>query len=161
MLFFVFCFFVMGGSVIVFVSRSPYFSALGLVLAACGFRGILVIGGVVFVGLLLFLMYLGGMLVVFAYSAALASDPDPEVGGGKELVVSLTVGGLVLGWLVEEMWGGLDFGGFGVEEDLLGVGGLYSSMGGGLLLGGFGLFVCLFVVLCLVRGMGYGALRAV
>jgi hypothetical protein len=48
-----------------------------------------------------------------------------------------------------------------VEEDLLGVGGLYQDMGGGLLLGGFGLFICLFVVLCLVRGMGRGALRAI
>ena len=112
-------------------------------------------------GLILFLMYLGGMLVVFAYSAALAADVNPEVGGSKELIVSLVVGGLALGWLVEEMWGSLEIKGLGVEEDLLGVGGLYQDMGGGLLLGGFGLFICLFVVLCLVRGMGRGALRAI
>jgi hypothetical protein len=83
------------------------------------------------------------------------------VGGSKELIVSLIVGGLALGGLIEEMWGGLEIKGLGVEEDLLGVEGLYQDMGAGLLLGGFGLFICLFVVLCLVGGMGRGALRAI
>ena len=73
-------FLTVSGGIFVFMSRSPYFSALGVVGAVVGFRGFLVLSGDVFVGLVLFLMYLGGMLVVFAYSAALASDRYPDVG---------------------------------------------------------------------------------
>lgn len=40
--------------------------------------GILVEYGSPFLALILFLIYLGGMLVVFAYSAALAAEPYPE-----------------------------------------------------------------------------------
>ncbi|YP_337792.1 NADH dehydrogenase subunit 6 (mitochondrion) [Saccoglossus kowalevskii] len=157
---FVLCSLVFGGGVIVFMSRSPYFSALGLVLATCGLSGVLMLGGAVFVGLILFLMYLGGMLVVFAYSAALAADIYPEVGAGKGLVITL-VGAAVLAMVVEVSWGVVEVKGLGVQEDLLGISGLYLDSWAGLLLGAFGLFVCLFVVLCLVRGVGRGALRAV
>lgn len=57
---------------------SPYFAALGLVLSAASGCGILAGYGGSFVSLVLFLIYLGGMLVVFAYSAALAAEPYPE-----------------------------------------------------------------------------------
>jgi len=40
--------------------------------------GVLVEYGSSFLALILFLIYLGGMLVVFAYSAALAAEPYPE-----------------------------------------------------------------------------------
>uniref|UniRef100_A0A8C7WWH8 NADH-ubiquinone oxidoreductase chain 6 n=1 Tax=Oryzias sinensis TaxID=183150 RepID=A0A8C7WWH8_9TELE len=57
---------------------SPYFAALGLVTVAGMSCGILVGYGGSFLSLILFLIYLGGILVVFAYSAALASEPYPE-----------------------------------------------------------------------------------
>lgn len=57
---------------------SPYFAALGLVAAAGMGCGVLVGHGGPFLSLVLFLIYLGGMLVVFAYSAALAAEPYPE-----------------------------------------------------------------------------------
>lgn len=57
---------------------APYFAALGLVVAAGAGCGILVGHGGSFLSLVLFLIYLGGMLVVFAYSAALAAEPFPE-----------------------------------------------------------------------------------
>lgn len=37
--------------------------------------------GASFIVLLLFIVYLGGMLVVFVYSVALAADPSPEAWG--------------------------------------------------------------------------------
>ncbi len=57
---------------------SPYFGALGLVIVAGLGCGVLVGHGGGFLSLVLFLIYLGGMLVVFAYSAALAAEPYPE-----------------------------------------------------------------------------------
>lgn len=57
---------------------SPYFAAFGLVLVAAVGCGVLAGYGGSFLSLVLFLIYLGGMLVVFAYSAALAAEPYPE-----------------------------------------------------------------------------------
>ena len=77
---------------------APYFAALGLVVAAGAGCGILVGHGGSFLSLVLFLIYLGGMLVVFAYSAALAAEPFPESWGDRSVigyVVGYTV--LVLG----------------------------------------------------------------
>lgn len=66
------------GLVAVASNPTPYFAALGLVVAAGVGCGILVGYGGSFLSLVLFLIYLGGILVVFAYSAALAAEPFPE-----------------------------------------------------------------------------------
>lgn len=66
------------GLVVVASNPSPYFAALGLVVVSGMGCGIMMIAGGSFLSLILFLIYLGGMLVVFAYSSALASDPHPE-----------------------------------------------------------------------------------
>lgn len=71
-----FCFVL--GLVAVASNPSPYFAALGLVVVAGMGCGILVGCGGPFLSLVLFLIYLGGILVVFAYSAALAAEPYPE-----------------------------------------------------------------------------------
>lgn len=66
------------GLVAVASNPSPYFAALGLVVVAGLGCGVLVGHGGSFLSLVLFLIYLGGMLVVFAYSSALAAEPFPE-----------------------------------------------------------------------------------
>lgn len=66
------------GLVAVASNPAPYFAALGLVVAAGVGCGVLVGHGGSFLSLVLFLIYLGGMLVVFVYSAALAAEPFPE-----------------------------------------------------------------------------------
>ena len=66
------------GLVAVACNPSPYFAALGLVGVAGLGCGVLVCHGGSFLSLVLFLIYLGGMLVVFAYTAALAAEPFPE-----------------------------------------------------------------------------------
>lgn len=66
------------GLVAVASNPSPYFAALGLVAVAGMGCCVLAAHGGSFLSLVLFLIYLGGMLVVFAYSAALAAEPYPE-----------------------------------------------------------------------------------
>lgn len=66
------------GLVAVASNPSPYFAALGLVVVAGVGCGVLAGFGGPFLCLVLFLIYLGGMLVVFAYTAALAAEPFPE-----------------------------------------------------------------------------------
>uniref|UniRef100_A0A3Q3WP13 NADH-ubiquinone oxidoreductase chain 6 n=1 Tax=Mola mola TaxID=94237 RepID=A0A3Q3WP13_MOLML len=122
------------GLVAVASNPSPYFAALGLVVVAGLGCGVLVGHGGSFLSLVLFLIYLGGMLVVFAYSAALAAEPYPENELGEFSVSRGDIGGVAL---------------------------IYSLGGGMLVIGAWVLLLTLFVVLELTRGLSRGALRAV
>nr|AMD83867.1 NADH dehydrogenase subunit 6 [Schizolecis guntheri] len=149
---------------------APYFAALGLVVAAGVGCGVLAGHGGSLLSLLLFLIYLGGMLVVFAYSAALAADPFPETWGvrsvkGYVLMYLLGVGGVA--WWFGGGWCG---GYWAVDEykeffmlrgDIGGVALMYSCGGGMLVVCAWVLLLSLFVVLELTRGLNRGALRAV
>nr|USF12006.1 NADH dehydrogenase subunit 6 [Salmo trutta] len=159
------------GLVAVASNPAPYFAALGLVVAAGVGCGVLVGHGGSFLSLVLFLIYLGGMLVVFAYSAALAAEPFPESWGDRSVlgyVVVYTVGVvLVAGWFwggwYETSWVGVDeFKEFSVlRGDTSGVALMYSQGGGMLIVCAWVLLLTLFVVLELTRGLSRGALRAV
>nr|BAK42223.1 NADH dehydrogenase subunit 6 [Apareiodon affinis] len=170
---YIFSLFLLGlvvGLVAVASNPAPYFAALGLVVAAGVGCGVLVGHGGSFLSLVLFLIYLGGMLVVFAYSAALAAEPFPESWGdrsviGYVLVYLLMVG--VVGWFFqggwhEGSWGVVDSKEFFmVRGDTGGVALMYSFGGGMLIVSGWVLLLTLFVVLELTRGLSRGALRAV
>nr|YP_009945922.1 NADH dehydrogenase subunit 6 [Pterocryptis anomala]QOE56557.1 NADH dehydrogenase subunit 6 [Pterocryptis anomala] len=149
---------------------APYFAALGLAVAAGVGCGVLVGHGGSLVGLMLFLIYLGGMLVVFAYSAALAAEPFPETWGAGSVKVYVMVYLLGVGVAAWWFWGGhgdswvvvdefKEF--FVVRGDLSGVSLMYSVGGGMLVVCAWVLLLCLFVVLELTRGLSRGALRAV
>lgn len=79
------------GMVVVASNPSPYFAALGLIVVSGLGCGVLVLCGDIFLSLVLFLIYLGGMLVVFAYSSALASDLFPEALGSRSVLVNWVV----------------------------------------------------------------------
>nr|BBU25642.1 NADH dehydrogenase subunit 6 [Phenacostethus smithi] len=150
---------------------SPYFAALGLVVVAGMGCGVLGGHGGSFLSLILFLIYLGGMLVVFAYSAALAAEPYPE-GWGSWPVLGL-MGVYIMGVVGGSgmFWGGWYEGSWvSVDElsqvsifrgDMGGVALMYSSGGWMLVLGAWVLLLTLFVVLELTRGLSRGSLRAV
>nr|YP_008144548.1 NADH dehydrogenase subunit 6 [Bagarius yarrelli]AFH37640.1 NADH dehydrogenase subunit 6 [Bagarius yarrelli]AHY80644.1 NADH dehydrogenase subunit 6 [Bagarius bagarius] len=149
---------------------APYFAALGLAVAAGVGCGILVGHGGSLIGLMLFLIYLGGMLVVFAYSAALAAEPFPEtwgVGSVKAYVFMYLLGVGVGFWWFWAGSGGYwtvvdefkEF--FVVRGDVGGISFMYSVGGGMLVVCAWVLLLCLFVVLELTRGLSRGALRAV
>nr|AOW68873.1 NADH dehydrogenase subunit 6 [Neogobius melanostomus]QWE36303.1 NADH dehydrogenase subunit 6 [Neogobius melanostomus]QWE37109.1 NADH dehydrogenase subunit 6 [Neogobius melanostomus]UUK33594.1 NADH dehydrogenase subunit 6 [Neogobius melanostomus]UZC54675.1 NADH dehydrogenase subunit 6 [Neogobius melanostomus] len=159
------------GLVVVASNPSPYFAALGLVVVSGVGCGLMIMCGGTFLSLVLFLIYLGGMLVVFAYSSALASERHPETLGSPRVMLNFLayVAGLVGGaGMLWEGW--LGSPGVTVGEacgvsvlrgDLVGVSWMYSSGGGLLVVGAWVLLLTLFVVLEVVRGSSRGALRAV
>nr|WAB70045.1 NADH dehydrogenase subunit 6 [Osteocephalus mimeticus] len=154
-----------GGLLAVASNPSPYYAALGLVVSAGAGCLILMSGGASFLSLVLFLVYLGGMMVVFAYSAALVAEPYPEAWGSAGVVVYLTGYLVLLGlwWMIGKKLGGV-FGVWGVEvsmSDWLGVSMMFSWGGGLLLTIGWALLLTLFAVLEVVRGHYSGVLRAV
>nr|AYN50490.1 NADH dehydrogenase subunit 6 [Nymphicus hollandicus]AYN50491.1 NADH dehydrogenase subunit 6 [Nymphicus hollandicus] len=148
---------------------SPYYGVVGLVLGSIAGCGWLVSLGVSFVSLVLFMVYLGGMLVVFVYSVSLAADPYPQAWGDRHVVGYIVGLGLVivLGFFVGG--GGGKFGvvtvdsvgAFLVRLDFSGVALFYSWGVGVFLVAGWGLLLTLFAVLELVRGLSRGAIRAV
>nr|BAO21563.1 NADH dehydrogenase subunit 6 [Hyperoglyphe japonica] len=168
------CLFLLGlvlGLVAVASNPSPYFAALGLVVVAGMGCGVLVGYGGSFLSLVLFLIYLGGMLVVFAYSAALAAEPYPESWGSPGVVMYMVVylAGVVLvcgvmsgGWYEASWVPADDMAEFSVfRGDMGGVALMYSLGGGMLVISAWVLLLTLFVVLELTRGMERGTVRAV
>nr|YP_009584274.1 NADH dehydrogenase subunit 6 [Rallus aquaticus]YP_010570503.1 NADH dehydrogenase subunit 6 [Rallus indicus]QBL56302.1 NADH dehydrogenase subunit 6 [Rallus aquaticus]UZG66016.1 NADH dehydrogenase subunit 6 [Rallus indicus] len=162
--------FVLGGLAVA-SNPSPYYGVVGLVLASVVGCGWLLSLGLSFVSLVLFMVYLGGMLVVFLYSVSLAADPYPE-GWGDWRVVGYIVGlvlvlgiGLLVGDFVECWKFGVttvdNEGVLSVRLDFSGVAMLYSWGVGLFLIAGWGLLLTLFVVLELVRGLARGTIRAV
>nr|YP_009332432.1 NADH dehydrogenase subunit 6 [Oreonectes furcocaudalis]YP_010745216.1 NADH dehydrogenase subunit 6 [Troglonectes furcocaudalis]API68233.1 NADH dehydrogenase subunit 6 [Oreonectes furcocaudalis]WET58720.1 NADH dehydrogenase subunit 6 [Troglonectes furcocaudalis]WET58974.1 NADH dehydrogenase subunit 6 [Troglonectes furcocaudalis] len=159
------------GLVAVASNPAPYFAAFGLVVAAGVGCGVLIGHGGSFLSLVLFLIYLGGMLVVFAYSAALAAEPFPEAWGDRSVVgyvmIYLLGVGLMVGLFWEDWYEGSWIVVDGLKEfsmlrgDTSGVAMMYSSGGGMLIICAWVLLLTLFVVLELTRGLGRGALRAV
>nr|YP_009311968.1 NADH dehydrogenase subunit 6 [Yasuhikotakia morleti]BAV71222.1 NADH dehydrogenase subunit 6 [Yasuhikotakia morleti] len=159
------------GLVAVASNPAPYFAALGLVVAAGVGCGVLIGHGGSFLSLVLFLIYLGGMLVVFAYSAALAAEPFPETWGDRSVVVYVLMYLLGVGLVVGLFWDTWYEGSWGVVDvlkefsvlrgDTSGVAVMYSSGGGMLVICALVLLLTLFVVLELTRGFSRGALRAV
>nr|QDX07551.1 NADH dehydrogenase subunit 6 [Callopanchax toddi] len=150
---------------------SPYFSAMGLVVVAAAGCGVLGSCGASFLSLILFLIYLGGMLVVFAYSAALAAEPYPESWGSGVVMSSvvfyvllIVVVGLVV---LEEGFLKVSIILQGAGEmslllgDTSGVGLIYLCGGWLLVWGGLALLITLFVVLEITGGVSRGAIRVI
>nr|YP_009045911.1 NADH dehydrogenase subunit 6 [Gadopsis marmoratus]WJQ22165.1 NADH dehydrogenase subunit 6 [Gadopsis marmoratus]WJQ22178.1 NADH dehydrogenase subunit 6 [Gadopsis marmoratus]BAP40399.1 NADH dehydrogenase subunit 6 [Gadopsis marmoratus]CDR98394.1 NADH dehydrogenase subunit 6 [Gadopsis marmoratus] len=168
---FLFLFGLVFGLIAVASNPSPYFAALGLVVVAGMGCGLLVGYGGPFLSLVLFLIYLGGMLVVFAYSTALVADPYPESWGSWSVVIYMVLYVTVVvftsglfwdGWY-EILWVPVDeFEGFFVSRgDIVGVALMYSFGGGMLFVSAWVLLLTLFVVLELTRGLSRSTLRTV
>nr|UDN41948.1 NADH dehydrogenase subunit 6 [Sillago sp. 1 SS-2021] len=159
------------GLVAVASNPSPYFAALGLVVVAGVGCGVLTGHGGPFLSLVLFLIYLGGMLVVFAYSAALAAEPYPETWGSRPVAMYMVVYLVAVIIVSASFWGGwYEYSWVSVDEleelslfraDMGGVALMYRGGGGMLLISAWALLLTLFVVLELTRGLSRGTLRAV
>nr|QEF30126.1 NADH dehydrogenase subunit 6 [Eucidaris tribuloides] len=151
----------LAGSTLVFYSLSPYYSALGLVIVAVSGCVVLGILGGAFVALILLLIYMGGMLVVFAYSSALSAERFPMVSNLSEIL------GLSLffsSWVFVSFDNFQDFffsAGNIVNNVGLGGSSTFYGVGGALvLLGVFILLVALVAALIISRGAEASVLRA-
>nr|YP_001874825.1 NADH dehydrogenase subunit 6 [Mecistops cataphractus]ABP62970.1 NADH dehydrogenase subunit 6 [Mecistops cataphractus]QOI74195.1 NADH dehydrogenase subunit 6 [Mecistops cataphractus] len=171
MLFFLCCL-MMVSVVLVAFGVTIHYGVVSLLFAAMFGSGLLVAGGGSFVPLVVLLIYLGGMLVVFAFCVGFTDDEYCEfwgAGGSKGLacvcLVGLSIGYYYvydftwlgfMGYFVDvfEIWSG------GVSGESLGVGLFYLSGWGFLVLSGWALLVVLFTIMALVRGRYQGALRS-
>nr|QRZ02703.1 NADH dehydrogenase subunit 6 [Papio cynocephalus] len=150
---------------------SPIYGGLALVVSGVvGCMIILSYGGT-YLGLMMFLIYLGGMMVVFGYTAAMAIEEYPETwGSGFEVLGCFLVGlmmeaGLVL-WVLDfdevvVMVGFNDMGNWVVFEgegsglvrgDSIGAGALYDYGRWLVVVAGWTLFVGVYIVIEITRG---------
>nr|YP_009409201.1 NADH dehydrogenase subunit 6 [Neodon sikimensis]QYK91782.1 NADH dehydrogenase subunit 6 [Neodon sp. na XW-2022]AOV85565.1 NADH dehydrogenase subunit 6 [Neodon sikimensis]QYK91795.1 NADH dehydrogenase subunit 6 [Neodon sp. na XW-2022]QYK91873.1 NADH dehydrogenase subunit 6 [Neodon sp. na XW-2022]QYK92211.1 NADH dehydrogenase subunit 6 [Neodon sp. na XW-2022] len=150
---------------------SPIYGGLCLIVSGCsGCLAVLGFGGS-FLGLMVFLIYLGGMLVVFGYTTAMSAEDYPEA-----LVSSwLTIGVMLMSIFMElsmlfvaDYYEGMDFmlefnsmGGWvvydGDELGLMGEGGagvaaLYSCSAWLMVVSGWTLLMGVFIIIEITRG---------
>nr|YP_009003572.1 NADH dehydrogenase subunit 6 [Microcaecilia dermatophaga]AGZ19057.1 NADH dehydrogenase subunit 6 [Microcaecilia dermatophaga] len=143
---------------------SPYYAAFGLVLGTASGCLVLAGFGVTFLSLILFLIYLGGMMVVFAYSAAMAAEPYPEAWGSVSVVFYVLfycgVLGVGFGFIdsIDVLFNVSEFS--AVRCDWGGVSMLYLFGGLLLLILGWVLLITLFVVLEITRAVKFGSVCA-
>lgn len=150
------------GRTLVFYSLSPYYSALGLVIVSVSGCVTLSFLGGSFVALVLLLVYMGGMLVVFAYSSAISADRFPSVRNLGE-VIGLSV--LFSSWVFLSFDNFQDFGNyffcFVNGERLIGSSTFYKRGGVLVLVGVFVLLVALVGALIISRGVEKTVIRAI
>lgn len=79
---------------------SPIFGGVGLILSGGVGCGIVVSFGGSFLGLMVFLIYLGGILVVFGYTTAMAMEQYPESWVSNVVVLGSFVVGLFIEFLL-------------------------------------------------------------
>nr|YP_010396029.1 NADH dehydrogenase subunit 6 [Neohylomys hainanensis] len=151
---------------------SPIYGGVGLVISGGVGCGIVLNYGGSFLGMLVFLIYLGGMLVVFGYTTDMAMDEFPEmwlsnkvvlVGLFVVLVIELLLM-LVMENSVEKMELVVSFNGEGdwviydtgdtgfFSEEVGGVAALYSYGYWLMIVSGWSLVFCVVVIMEITRG---------
>nr|QTA72856.1 NADH dehydrogenase subunit 6 [Marmota marmota marmota] len=150
---------------------SPIYGGLGLIISGGIGCGVVLYFGGSFLGLMVFLIYLGGMLVVFGYTTAMATEEYPETWGSNVVIWGV----LLLGFLVEFLiimlmilydeveivvkfkdsgsWMVFEGGELGlIREDSMGVAAMYSCGSWLMVVAGWSLFVSIFIVIEITRG---------
>nr|YP_009754722.1 NADH dehydrogenase subunit 6 [Epomops franqueti]QIP52770.1 NADH dehydrogenase subunit 6 [Epomops franqueti] len=150
---------------------SPIYGGVGLIVSGGVGCGIVMNFGGSFLGLMVFLIYLGGMMVVFGYTTAMATELYPEVWASNKVVLGAFLLGLVMevtlvSYVLKEEIIGLafefndlgdwvvydveDFGFIGKEA--VGVSALYSYGTWLVVITGWSLLVGVVVIMEITRG---------
>nr|YP_002456370.1 NADH dehydrogenase subunit 6 [Lama guanicoe]UAV88364.1 NADH dehydrogenase subunit 6 [Camelidae sp. PDM-2021]ACC97315.1 NADH dehydrogenase subunit 6 [Lama guanicoe]APM86041.1 NADH dehydrogenase subunit 6 [Lama guanicoe]UAV88429.1 NADH dehydrogenase subunit 6 [Camelidae sp. PDM-2021]UAV88481.1 NADH dehydrogenase subunit 6 [Camelidae sp. PDM-2021] len=150
---------------------SPIYGGLGLIVSGgVGCMIVLSYGGS-FLGLMVFLIYLGGMMVVFGYTTAMATEQYPEVWVSNKTVLGAFTFGLVVEMLMvvyvlkgEEVdfifkfngvgdWVVYDTGDSGFfSEEAMGIAALYSYGTWLVIITGWSLLIGVVVIMEITRG---------
>nr|UAV88650.1 NADH dehydrogenase subunit 6 [Camelidae sp. PDM-2021]UAV88806.1 NADH dehydrogenase subunit 6 [Camelidae sp. PDM-2021] len=150
---------------------SPIYGGLGLIVSGgVGCMIVLSYGGS-FLGLMVFLIYLGGMMVVFGYTTAMATEQYPEVWVSNKTVLGAFTFGLVVEMLMvvyvlkgEEVDFIFKFNGMGdwviydtgdsgfFSEEAMGIAALYSYGTWLVIITGWSLFIGVVVIMEITRG---------
>nr|QOU11134.1 NADH dehydrogenase subunit 6 [Equus caballus]QWS06063.1 NADH dehydrogenase subunit 6 [Equus dalianensis]QWY23883.1 NADH dehydrogenase subunit 6 [Equus sp.]QWS06076.1 NADH dehydrogenase subunit 6 [Equus dalianensis]QWS06089.1 NADH dehydrogenase subunit 6 [Equus dalianensis] len=150
---------------------SPIYGGLVLIVSGGVGCGIIMNFGGSFLGLMVFLIYLGGMLVVFGYTTAMATEQYPEVWVSNTTVMGVFLLGLLMEVMLvlyvlksEEVgvvfkfsgvgdWAIYDTGDSGVfSEEIMGVAALYSYGAWVVIVTGWSLLIGVLVILEVTRG---------
>nr|AVM38293.1 NADH dehydrogenase subunit 6 [Eschrichtius robustus]AVM38306.1 NADH dehydrogenase subunit 6 [Eschrichtius robustus] len=150
---------------------SPIYGGLGLIVGGGVGCGVVLSFGGSFLGLMVFLVYLGGMLVVFGYTTAMATEQYPEVWVSNKVVLGAFILGLMVEFLIviyalkgEEVkimfefdglgdWVVYGTGDFGVfSEEAAGIAALYSYGVWLVIVTGWSLFISVVVIMEVTRG---------
>nr|QHB76918.1 NADH dehydrogenase subunit 6 [Hylomyscus denniae]QHB76929.1 NADH dehydrogenase subunit 6 [Hylomyscus denniae]QHB76961.1 NADH dehydrogenase subunit 6 [Hylomyscus denniae] len=148
---------------------SPIYGGLCLIIS--GFVGCLIVLGFggSFLGLLVFLIYLGGMMVVFGYTTAMATEEYPETWGSSWLIFGFLVVGflaeLFLVWMID-IWNEIELVNFDGLSDWMmyemddigvmleggvGVAAMYSCATWMMVVAGWSLFAGIFIIIEITR----------
>nr|UEK24991.1 NADH dehydrogenase subunit 6 [Conepatus leuconotus] len=150
---------------------SPIYGGLALIVSGgIGCAVVLCFGGS-FLGLMVFLIYLGGMLVVFGYTTAMATEQYPEVWVSNKVVLYTFVLGMLFEFLVscyilkeDEIEVVFKFNGVGdwviydtgdsgfFSEEAMGIAALYSYGTWLVIVTGWSLLVGVLVIMEITRG---------
>lgn len=150
---------------------SPIFGGVVLILSGGVGCGIVVNFGGSFLGLIVFLIYLGGMLVVFGYTTAIAMEQYPESWVSSVVVLGSVIVGLLIEFLFviyvlvdEKIEVYLEFNGvedwivYSIDdsevyvEEMVGVAALYSCGNWLIFVTGWSLLVGVIIILEITRG---------
>nr|YP_009338729.1 NADH dehydrogenase subunit 6 [Pteronotus personatus]ANZ01957.1 NADH dehydrogenase subunit 6 [Pteronotus personatus] len=150
---------------------SPIYGGLGLIVSGGVGCGIVMSFNGSFLGLMVFLIYLGGMLVVFGYTTAMATEQYPEVWVSNKTVLGTFVVGVLMEVslifvVLEDVelevvfkfndlgdWVIYDTGDSGfINKEAVGVAGLYSYGAWFVVITGWSLLVAVVVIMEITRG---------
>nr|QYC36848.1 NADH dehydrogenase subunit 6 [Hapalomys delacouri] len=146
---------------------SPIYGGAGLIISGCvGCLLVLGFGGS-FLGLMVFLIYLGGMLVVFGYTTAMATESYPETWGSNWIMFWFLVLGVFMevGFVyVIENYDDVGLIGFNDLDDWMmyemdelgvvmegGVAAMYSCATWLMVVAGWSLFAGIFIIIEITR----------
>nr|YP_010758134.1 NADH dehydrogenase subunit 6 [Macroscelides flavicaudatus]WEW63444.1 NADH dehydrogenase subunit 6 [Macroscelides flavicaudatus] len=152
---------------------SPVFGGVSLIIGGGAGCGLIVSSGGSFLGLMVFLVYLGGMLVVFGYTTAMATEEYPEAWTSSKVVLWGVIAGVFVEFVVLVfLVSGFSCGGCGlvlgqysssvveygvggglVRIDSIGSSVLYGLGSWLMLISAWVLFVSIFIIIEVVRGV--------
>nr|YP_007625833.1 NADH dehydrogenase subunit 6 [Blastocerus dichotomus]AEP20920.1 NADH dehydrogenase subunit 6 [Blastocerus dichotomus] len=150
---------------------SPIYGGLGLIVSGGVGCGIVLNFGGSFLGLMVFLIYLGGMMVVFGYTTAMATEQYPEIWVSNKTVLGAFMTGLFMEVMMvfyvmkdEEVEIVFQFNGLGdwviydtgdsgfFSEEAMGIAALYSYGTWLVVVTGWSLFIGVVVIMEITRG---------